>query len=208
MPQRQSPPRQLQHRAARQAEFVTCDLTIEHTFRFVKQTLGWTTPRVRHPEQADRWTWLVLAAYTQVRLARACVGDRRLPWERPLPAGARTPYRVRRARSALLLALGTPANPPQPCGRSPGRPKGRRSAPAPRYPAINRTACAPQPRRPHNFLARSALPGQRPWLNHKYRYSSKSTSIWSRISPSLGRTPAATTRTSARSPCECMVAIS
>jgi hypothetical protein len=37
---------------------------LEHTIRFCKQTLGWTTPRVRHPEQADRWTWLVLAAYT------------------------------------------------------------------------------------------------------------------------------------------------
>src|SRR5215218_9511264 len=31
---------------------------LEHTIRFLKQTLGWTTPRVRHPEQADRWTWL------------------------------------------------------------------------------------------------------------------------------------------------------
>ncbi len=30
---------------------------LEHTFRFLKQTLGWTTPRVRHPEQADRWSW-------------------------------------------------------------------------------------------------------------------------------------------------------
>jgi len=35
---------------------------IEHTLRFVKHTLGWTTPRVRLPEQADRWTWLVVAA--------------------------------------------------------------------------------------------------------------------------------------------------
>ncbi len=113
---------------------------LEHTIRFVKQTLGWTTPRVRHPEQADRWTWLVVAAYTQLRLARACVADRRLPWERPSPAEALTPYRVRRAFSALLLALGTPAQPPQPCGRSPGRPKGHRSGPASRYPALKRTA--------------------------------------------------------------------
>ncbi len=28
----------------------------EHTIRFCKQTLGWTTPRPRTPEQADRWT--------------------------------------------------------------------------------------------------------------------------------------------------------
>src|SRR4029453_14405780 len=34
---------------------------LEHTVRFAKQTLGWTTPRPRTPEQADRWTWLVLA---------------------------------------------------------------------------------------------------------------------------------------------------
>jgi hypothetical protein len=27
---------------------------LEHTFRFLKQTLGWTAPRVRYPEQADR----------------------------------------------------------------------------------------------------------------------------------------------------------
>jgi hypothetical protein len=52
---------------------------LEHTFRFLKQTLGWTTPRVRHPEQADLWTWLVVGAFTQLRLARACVADTRLP---------------------------------------------------------------------------------------------------------------------------------
>ena len=48
---------------------------LEHTLRFCKQDLGWTTPRVRHPEQADRWTWLVVAAYTQLRLARPWVAD-------------------------------------------------------------------------------------------------------------------------------------
>ncbi|HEX5495407.1 MAG TPA: hypothetical protein VFX70_12625 [Mycobacteriales bacterium] len=42
---------------------------LEHTFRFLKQTLGWTRPRLRHPDQADRWTWLILTAYTQLRLA-------------------------------------------------------------------------------------------------------------------------------------------
>jgi hypothetical protein len=29
---------------------------IEHTFRFVKSTLGWTTPALQTPDQADRWT--------------------------------------------------------------------------------------------------------------------------------------------------------
>lgn len=45
---------------------------IEHTFRFCKQTLGLTRPRLRTPQQADRWVWLVLATYTQLRLARDC----------------------------------------------------------------------------------------------------------------------------------------
>ena len=113
---------------------------LEHTFRLVKQTLGWTTPRVRHPEQADRWTWLVVAGYTQLRLARAAVADQRLPWERRRRPGTLTPYRVRRALTALLLAVGTPATAPKPSGRSPGRSRGCRSGPAPRYPALKKTA--------------------------------------------------------------------
>jgi hypothetical protein len=113
---------------------------LEHTLRFCKQTLNWVLPRVRHPEQADRWTALLVAAYTQLRLARAGVADRRLPWERRLRPERLTPYRVRRAFSALLVGLGTPATAPKPCGRSPGRPRGARSGPAPRYPAVKKAA--------------------------------------------------------------------
>jgi hypothetical protein len=113
---------------------------LEHTFRFVKQVLGWTTPRVRQPEQADRWTWLVVLSYTTLRLARPAVGDLRLPWEQPLMPNALTPYRVRRGFPNLLARLATPATPPKPCGRSPGRPRGARSGPAPRYPVLKRTA--------------------------------------------------------------------
>jgi hypothetical protein len=113
---------------------------LEHTFRFVKQTLTWTVARVRSPEQADRWTWLVVTAYAQLRLARGLICERRLPWEPPLPRDALTPSRVRRAFPHLLLVLGTPASPPKPCGRSPGRPRGRRSGRGPRHPALKRTA--------------------------------------------------------------------
>jgi hypothetical protein len=113
---------------------------LEHTLRFLKQGMGWTTPRVRHPEQADRWSWLVVAAYTQLRLARACVADLRLPWERRYDTGKLTPVRVHRVVSSLLAELGTPAKAPKPCGRSPGRPKGRLSGRAKRYPAIKKAA--------------------------------------------------------------------
>lgn len=111
---------------------------LEHAFKFLKERLGWTTPRVRHPEQADLWTWLVVGAYTQLRLARDSVEDRRLPWERRYPPKRLTPLRVLRGFSSLLPALGTPAAPPKPCGRSPGRPKGRLSGPAKRYPVLKK----------------------------------------------------------------------
>jgi hypothetical protein len=117
---------------------------LEHTVRFAKQALGWTTPRPRHPEQADRWTWLVLAGYTQLRLAGTVTADARLPWERPRPAGRLTPGRVRRGFPQLLAALGSPAAAPKPAGRSPGRPKGRSSGPAARHPAIKKPAKKPR----------------------------------------------------------------
>ena len=120
----------------------------EHTIRFCKQTLGWTTPRVRTPAQAERWTWLVVAAYTQLRLARELVADQRLAWERPRPPGQLSPYRVRRGVSRLLCALGSPAAAPKPSGRSPGRPKGRRSGPAVRHPAIKKPTKKPRKKRP------------------------------------------------------------
>lgn len=120
----------------------------EHTIRFCKQTLGWTTPRVRTPAQAERWTWLVVAAYSQLRLARELVADQRLAWERPRPPGQLSPYRVRRGFSRLLCAVGSPAAAPKPSGRSPGRPKGRRSGPSVRHPAIKKPTKKPRKKPP------------------------------------------------------------
>ncbi len=114
--------------------------SIEHAIRFIKERLGWVRPKVRHPEQADRWSWLILAAYAQLLLARGIVADRRLPWEKPLGVEKLTPYRVLRSFAALLPLLGTPAEAPKPRGRSPGRPKGSLSGPARRYPAIKKAA--------------------------------------------------------------------
>jgi hypothetical protein len=111
---------------------------IEHTYRFAKNTLGWTTPSVRNPQQADRWTWLVVAAYTQLRLARGLTDDMRLPWERPTDPTKLTPARVRRGFRRLRAAIGTPASPPKSDKPGPGRPKGTRRPPRTRYPAIKK----------------------------------------------------------------------
>jgi hypothetical protein len=100
---------------------------LEHTFRFFKQVLGWTAPKLRDPAAADRWTWLVIAAYTQLRLAAPLAADLRLPWQRPAPPGRMTPARVRRGFRAVCETAGTPAAPPRPGTPGPGRPKGSRN---------------------------------------------------------------------------------
>src|SRR5688572_8831738 len=73
-----------------------CRFDIEHTFRMLKQTLGWTSPKLRSPQAADRWTWLLLTAYTQLRLARDLTTDLRHPWEKARPAQRLSPSRIRR----------------------------------------------------------------------------------------------------------------
>jgi hypothetical protein len=113
---------------------------IEHTFRFVKNTLGWTAPALRTPEQADRWTWLIVAAYTQLRLARGLVTDDRLPWHRPRAPAKLTPAPVRRGFLRLRAHIATPASPPKSTAPGPGRPKGTRRPPRTRYPAIKKAA--------------------------------------------------------------------
>jgi hypothetical protein len=122
---------------------------LEHTFRFLKQTLGWTRPRLRHPDQADRWTWLILTAYAQLRLARGLAADLRRPWEKPLEPGRLTPGRVRRGFVRIHRITACPATTPKPSRPGPGRPKGiPNSSPAPRYPVGKQsTVDTPKPRK-------------------------------------------------------------
>ena len=100
---------------------------IEHTFRFLKQQLGWTRPLLRDPAAADLWTWLLLAAFTQLYLARRLAAVTRLPWQPPRPAGGLTPAGVRAGFRRARQITGTPASPPKPAGPGPGRPKGSKN---------------------------------------------------------------------------------
>jgi hypothetical protein len=106
----------------------------------MKGTLGWTTPSLCKPEQADRWSWLIAAAYTELRLARGLVEDLRLPWERHRNAEQLTPVRVRRGFRRLGAIIGTPASAPKSTTPGPGRPKGTRKPPRKRYPAVKKAA--------------------------------------------------------------------
>ena len=107
---------------------------LEHTFHLFKQTLGWTKPKLRDPAAADRWTWLIIAAHTQLRLARTLTADLRRPWEPAAAEGRLSPARVRRGFRHLHPKTTQPARAPKPSRPGPGRPPGTRNhQPAPHH---------------------------------------------------------------------------
>ena len=46
---------------------------------------------MRFSAQFARWTWIIISAITQLRLAHALADDHRLPWERRRRPGRLTP---------------------------------------------------------------------------------------------------------------------
>ncbi len=106
----------------------------DHGFRYDKQDLLWLEPHVRTPEQFQRWTDLVATGRNQLVLARPEAAAQRQPWDsKTRPA---TPRQVRRSMGRILATLGTPAQRPQPRGKSPGRRPGAKIKPAPRYKVV------------------------------------------------------------------------
>jgi hypothetical protein len=63
---------------------------------------------------AGRWTWLVIAAYVQLHLARDLGRDVRLPWQQPCAPSRLTPARVRRGFRRIRKDLPVPASAPHP----------------------------------------------------------------------------------------------
>lgn len=107
---------------------------LEHAYRTAKQDLLWETPRLRTPEQFERWTDVVSVVRNTLFLARDLVEAHRQPWERE--CRARTPEQVRRTMSRIIAQLGTPARLCQPRGYSPGWQPGRPRKPVPTYKVV------------------------------------------------------------------------
>jgi len=115
---------------------------IEHWYRFAKQRLHWTLPKLSTPEQCERWSALLPLMTWQLWLARALVTDNPLPWQKQQPK--LTPGRVAQAMGGVLAAIGTPAVDPKPRGKSPGWPEGQPRLRRIRYPTVKKGIAKPK----------------------------------------------------------------
>lgn len=111
---------------------------LEHWYRFAKQRLHWTQPQFSSLEATERWSDLMPLLSWQLWLAREDCSDHPLPWQSPQQT--LSPGRVAQAFASILVAIGTPAPPPKPRGKAPGRRKGDRPSPRPRYPTVKKRA--------------------------------------------------------------------
>ena len=114
---------------------------IEPGNRFRKQVLNWTRPQFQTPEAGDRWTVIVNLAFWQLYLARPLVADCPLPWQ-PKQLNL-TPARVQQGMVDILGQIGSPAQPPQTRGKSPGWPTGKPRQRKERYKVVKKSTTSP-----------------------------------------------------------------
>jgi hypothetical protein len=110
---------------------------IDHWYRFGKQSLQWTLPHLKTPEQSERWSDLMPVLTWELWLARQVVADKPLPWQKTQTL--LTPGRVRQSFGSILAQIGTPTRAPKPRGKSPGWPKGKVRRRAERHPIVKKS---------------------------------------------------------------------
>ncbi|MEH2367342.1 hypothetical protein [Nostoc sp.] len=97
---------------------------VDHWYRLAKQRLHWTLPKLGTPEQCERWSNLMPLLTWQLWLGGEIAVDNPLPWQKSI-ANNLTPGRVAQSMPGVLAAIGTPAQPPLPRGKSPGWTEGQ-----------------------------------------------------------------------------------
>jgi hypothetical protein len=120
---------------------------IDHWYRFAKQRLHWTLPKLSTPEQCERWSDLMPLLTWQLWLAREIVIDNPLPWQKSI-VNQMTPGRVAQSIPGVLAAIGTPAQPPKSRGKSPGWPEGQTRSRRIRYPTVKKATTKQKQQQP------------------------------------------------------------
>ncbi|MHC5717720.1 MAG: hypothetical protein ACYTX0_37845 [Nostoc sp.] len=116
--------------------------TIDHWYRFLKQRLHWTMPKLSTPKQCERWSDLMPLMTWELWLARDIVTDNPLPWQKRLDN--LTPGRVAQAMGGVFAVIGTPALPPKLRGKSPGWEPGKKRHRKNRCPIVKKTVTPPR----------------------------------------------------------------
>ncbi len=111
---------------------------VDHWYRFAKQRLHWTLPKLSTPKQCERWSDLMLLMTWELWLARDIVTDQPLPWQNR--STKLSPGRVAQAMPGVIAVIGTPAQPPKPRGKSPGWTPGQPRLSKTRYPVVKKSA--------------------------------------------------------------------
>lgn len=112
--------------------------SIEHWYRFAKQRLYWTQPKLSSTHACERWSTLMGLMSWQLWFARSECIDAPLPWQKAQQS--LSPGRVVQAFPTIIAAIGTPAQPPKTRGKSPGRVRGQSQEPRIRYPTVKKRA--------------------------------------------------------------------
>ena len=115
---------------------------VDHWYRFAKQRLHWTLPKLSTPEQCEHWSDLLPLMTWQLWLARDIVADNPLPWQKPQVK--LTPGRAAQAMGGVLPTIGTPAVSPKPRGKSPGWSVGKPRVRRIRYPTVKKGTIKPK----------------------------------------------------------------
>lgn len=118
---------------------------VDHWYRFAKQRLHWTLPKLATPQQCDRWSDLMPLMTWELWLARDIVWDHPLPWQKVMTQ--LTPGRVAQAMGGILARISTPAQPPKLRGKSPGWKTGQPRQRRIRYPVVKKGTAKP-PKQP------------------------------------------------------------
>jgi DDE superfamily endonuclease len=115
---------------------------VDHWYRFLKQRLHWTLPKIATPKQCERWSDLMPIITWELWLARDIVSDNPLPWQKSIDK--LSPGRVAQSMGGVLARIDTPAKPPKPRGKSPGwetgQPRQRRIT----YPIVRKRTSKPR----------------------------------------------------------------
>ncbi|BCL35445.1 NF041680 family putative transposase [Nostoc sp. MS1] len=122
--------------------------TVDHWYRFLKQRLHWTLPKLSSPKQCERWSDLMPLMTWELWLARDIVADNPLPWHKSLDN--LTPGRVAQAMGSIFAVIGTPARSPKPRGKSPGWKPGKPRQRRIRYPIVKKTTTKPRKKQPES----------------------------------------------------------